>query len=67
MPRPKKDYILLSMKVDSAVMKRFNEYCQEVGQTKTLAFERIISSHIDQYENEKKALDELKKEHVVSK
>lgn len=30
-------------------MTRFNEYCKEVGQTKTLAFERIVSAFLDQY------------------
>ena len=47
MPRPKKDYTLLNMRVDSGVMKRFNEYCEKVGQTKTLAFERIVSAYLD--------------------
>ena len=54
MPRPKKDYTLLNMRVESSVMKRFNEYCDEVGQTKTLAFERIVSSYLDQYEEDRK-------------
>lgn len=54
MARPKKDAVPLNMRVDAAVMKRFNEYCEEVGQTKTLAFERIISAHIDKYEQGKK-------------
>ena len=54
MPRQKKDYITLNMKVDTSVMQRFNQYCEEVGQTKTLAFERIVSAHIDKYEKEQK-------------
>ena len=54
MPRQKKDYITLNMKVDTGVMQRFNQYCEEVGQTKTLAFERIVSAHIDKYEKGKK-------------
>jgi len=53
MPREKKNYIPLSMKVDATVMERFNAYCVEVGQTKTLAFERIITEYLDRYEEGK--------------
>lgn len=62
MARPKKDYILFNMRVDATVMKRFNDYCEEVGQTKTLAFERIVSAYLDQYEEDKKKLEEFKKQ-----
>lgn len=61
MPRPKKDYMLLNMRVDAVVMKRFNEYCKEVGQTKTLAFERIVAAFLDQYEDDKKKFEKLEK------
>ena len=60
MPRAKKDYICLSMKVDSEVMRRFNDYCEEVGQTKTLAFERIVTDYINRYEQEKQLIETLK-------
>ena len=53
MPRKKKDYITLNMKVDAEVMRRFNEYCEEVGQTKTLAFERIVSDFMKKRYKEK--------------
>lgn len=63
MPRPKKDYVVLNMRVDTGVMKRFAEYCDEVGQTKTLAFERIVSAYLDQYEDDRKRLEEFKNNH----
>lgn len=53
MPRPKKDFIWFNMRVDAAIMTRFNEYCKEVGQTKTLAFERIVAAFLDQYDEKK--------------
>lgn len=53
MPRPKKDFTSLNMKVDSEVMKRFNSYCEEAGQTKTLAFERIVTAFLNQYDKDK--------------
>lgn len=62
MAMPKKDYIALNMKVEASVMKRFNKYCEEVGQTKTLAFERIMSAYLDQYEEGKISLEEFKKQ-----
>ena len=60
MPRPRKDYILLNMRVDATVMTRFNKYCEEVGQTKTLAFERIVNAYLDQYEEDKKEIEKVK-------
>ena len=60
MARAKKDYLCLSMKVDAEIMKRFNQYCEEVGQTKTLAFERMVTECIDRYEQEKKMMESLK-------
>ena len=60
MPRPKKDSIIFNMRVDAAVMRRFTEYCEEVGQTKTLAFERIVTAFLDQNEEDKRLVAELK-------
>ena len=60
MARAKKDSISLSMKVDADVMKRFNQYCEEVGQTNTLAFERMVTEGINRYEQEKKLMESLK-------
>ena len=62
MPRPKKDYVLFNMRVDRTVMERFNEYCEEVGQTKTLAFERIVSAYLDQYEKDKQLLQAFREQ-----
>ena len=62
MSRPKKDYISLNMRVDAEIMKRFNAYCEEVGQTKTRAFERMVSNYLDQYERDKQEIEELRKQ-----
>lgn len=50
MARQKKESISLHMKVDAELMQRFNDYCDEVGQTKTMAFERIVSAFLDKRE-----------------
>lgn len=50
MSRQKKEYIPLNAKIDANVMTRFNRYCDEVGQTKTLAVERILDAFLREYE-----------------
>ncbi len=64
MPRPKKDYMILNMKVESGVMKRFADYCDDVGQTKTLAFERIVTDYLDRYDKEQRLYAAIKQDSV---
>ena len=54
MPRPKKDYQSLNVKLDSAIMERFRAYCDVVGQTKTTALERILQKHLDEFDEMKR-------------
>ena len=53
MPRKKKDYIQLHIKMDTDLMKRLEDYCEEVGQTKTLAIERIVKMFLDKFDEGK--------------
>lgn len=48
MAQHKKDYITLNIKTDAALMRCFATYCKDVGQTKTLALERIIGAFLDE-------------------
>ena len=50
MAQHKKDYIALNIKMDATLMRRFAAYCEDVGQTKTLAVERIIGAFLDERE-----------------
>ncbi len=50
MPRPKKDYQSLNVKLDRGIMERFKKYCDIMGQTKTTALERILQKHLDDFE-----------------
>ncbi len=59
MGRSQKEYISLNMRVDAEIMHRFNDYCERMGQTKTLAFERIVTAHIDRVEQEERERREL--------
>ena len=49
MGRPKKNAIALNVKLETEIMKRFEAYCDELGQTKTKALERILQKHLDEY------------------
>lgn len=57
MPRPKKDYQPLNVKLDSTIMDRFNKYCEYKGQTKTTALERILLKHLDEFEKQSREED----------
>ncbi len=54
MGRPKKDSVCFNIRADAEVMRRFTKYCDRVGQTKTLAFERIVTAYLDKVEAEEK-------------
>lgn len=56
MPRPKKDNHPLSMRIDKNIYERLNQYCEDSGQTKTMAIERALVSYIDDYYQQKDAL-----------
>ena len=51
MPRPKKNYQPLNIKLDSTIMERFKIYCDIMGQTETTALERILQKHLDAFEH----------------
>ncbi len=50
MAQHKKDYIALNIKMDAKLMRHFTAYCQDVGQTKTMAVERIIGAFLNERE-----------------
>lgn len=50
MSREKKDSKNLNIKIDRVLSDRLEEYCRELGQTKTTAIERILAKHLDEYE-----------------
>ena len=51
--------IRLSMRIDSEIYERLNRYCEDSGQTKTLAIERALSVYIDNYYKQQKELDKI--------
>lgn len=55
MARPKKDGIYINYYIAREVKDKLDKYCEEVGQTNTLAVERILNKFLNEYfaENEK--------------
>ena len=49
MQKKKKDGKSLNCVIDRDVYQMLESYCDELGQTKTLAVERILKQHITEY------------------
>ena len=54
MPKPKKEGRFLNVKLENQIYDRFEEYIEEVGQSKTTAIERILKGFLDQRDEQKK-------------
>ncbi len=52
MPRPKKDGRFINYFLDRTIYDRLKAYAEDKGQSMTTAIERILSAHLDQYEQE---------------
>ena len=49
MSREKKDGKRINFYMDRKVLELLDQYCEEVGQTKTIATERILQHHLETY------------------
>ena len=47
MPRPKKDGRYLNLYLDRALHEEFEQFCESLGQTKTVAAERAFRMYMD--------------------
>lgn len=47
MPRPKKDGRYLNLYLDRALHAEFEQFCETLGQTKTVAAERALRMYMD--------------------
>lgn len=52
MPRVKKDGVHINYFVRRDIKEKLDRYCEEVGQTATMAIERILSAYLDEYFND---------------
>lgn len=61
MARPKKNGTYLNVCIDTSIYKRLENFCNDAGQTKTIAVERALNAYLDDYENKQMRLRELEK------
>lgn len=52
MARPKKDGTYLNVCIKTEVYKRLTQYCEETGQPKTVAVERILTNFFNKRSKE---------------
>ena len=49
MARPRKDYKILSCRIERNVYDLLDKYCEQSGQAKTVAIERILDKYFKEY------------------
>lgn len=54
MPRQKKDGRYINFKIRTEIYEMFERYAEEKGQSKTVAIERILETHLVNYFKNKK-------------
>lgn len=50
MARAKKDGVYINYYIQKDIKDRLDKYCEDVGQTNTMAIERILKQFLDEYE-----------------
>lgn len=59
MARPKKNGTYLNVCIETAIYNQLVQFCDEAGQTKTIAVERALAEYFDKYEKKQQILKEL--------
>ena len=49
MPRPKKNSKILNIRLDKEISDKLERFCEESGQSKTVAVERFLNRCLDEY------------------
>jgi len=49
MARPKKESVVLNIRLSKDISEKLTEYCNDAGQTKTTAVERALEKYIEEY------------------
>ena len=57
--RPKKNGTYLNVCIETPIYERLEAFCDDAGQTKTVAVERALTADLDDYEEKQKKLKEL--------
>lgn len=56
-PRQKKDAKILNIKLATAINEKLERFCEESGQSKTVAVERFLDRCLDEYFEKSKKLE----------
>ena len=56
MPRAKKDYLCLNVKIDAEICHKLTEVSTEAGQTKTMVVERALQAYFADYDAKQRIL-----------
>ena len=59
MARPKKNGTYLNVCIETTVYERLEIFCNDAGQTKTVAVERALQLYLDDYDDKQRKLKEL--------
>ena len=51
MARAKKDGVYINYYIQKDIKDRLDRYCEDVGQTNTMAIERILKQFLDDYDS----------------
>ena len=61
MARAKKDGVYINYYIKKNIKEKLDKYCEDVGQTNTLAVERILEKYLDEYFTQKDTNDDKTK------
>lgn len=53
MPKPRKDWKALNIKIQSSIYEQLEKYCEETGLSKTVAVERILGKTFKEHEKKR--------------
>ena len=53
MAREKKDGRHINLYIEREIIEMLEQYCEEVGQTKTVAIERALKQYLSEYQKDK--------------
>ncbi len=56
MTKEKKKYKAVTIRMDAGVAERLEKYCEQSGQSKTVAIERAVDKFIDDYNKQMEKL-----------
>ena len=66
MARPRKNGKYLNVCIEVPIYERLEAFCDDAGQTKTIAVERALTLYLDEYEEKQKMLKEMESSSVKS-